>query len=271
MKTVVRQRTGGSNPSSSAFLPYSMELLTEEYLRTFVPERFILDERYRKGHINILSPKEGTRILGMHTPEMKAVAKQLSRSADWRRQLDVWKARNPLTGREGLTHEERMIWGLVIDYVKVPLEDRLGMIDEFIPAVDNWAICDNFCCNAKWVEKEDKEKIWTFLCGLIDSREEFRARVGLILALAHFLDGSHLERTLDYACGRGYLDSDPYYIRMGAAWLFAEGLCRRYEMTLPFFAGRRLGRWIHNKALQKARESWRVPEERKQALQGMKL
>ena len=52
-------------------------LTTESYLMTFVPERFLTDEKYRRGHINILAPREGTRILGMHTPEMKLVAKQL--------------------------------------------------------------------------------------------------------------------------------------------------------------------------------------------------
>ena len=109
---------------------------TESYLMSFVPERFLTDEKYRRGHINILAPREGTRILGMHTPEMKLVAKQLVKSGEWEGQLAQWSGREtsdsnskassdgrrPLTGKDGLTHEERMIWGLVIDYVKVPLE-----------------------------------------------------------------------------------------------------------------------------------------------------
>ena len=144
---------------------------TESYLMSFVPERFLTDEKYRRGHISILAPAEGTRILGMHTPEMKLVAKELAKRGNWREQIETWSGdclpsagnKRPLTGKDGLTHEERMIWGLVIDYVKVPLEERLEMIEEFIPAVDNWAICDNFCCNAHWVEKEDKERIWSFI------------------------------------------------------------------------------------------------------------
>ena len=274
---------------------------TESYLMTFVPERFLTDEKYRRGHINILTPREGTRILGMHTPEMKLVAKQLVKSGEWEGQLAQWSGREtgdsgretsdsnskasnskasnskassdgrrPLTGKDGLTHEERMIWGLVIDYVKVPLEERLEMIEEFIPAVDNWAICDNFCCNAHWVEKEDKERIWSFISGLIDSKEEFRARVGLILALAHFLDNDNLPRTLDTVAERAYQDEDPYYIRMGAAWLFAEALCKQYESALPYIKSRRLSPWIHNKSIQKARESYRISEERKAELKSLR-
>ena len=276
-------------------------LTTESYLMTFVPERFLTDEKYRRGHINILAPREGTRILGMHTPEMKLVAKQLVKSGEWEGQLPQWSdretsdsgretcdsnskasnskasnskassdGRRPLTGKDGLTHEERMIWGLVIDYVKVPLEERLEMIEEFIPAVDNWAICDNFCCNAHWVEKEDKERIWSFISGLIDSKEEFRARVGLILALAHFLDKDNLPRTIKAVADRAFSDEDPYYIRMGAAWLFAEALCKQYESTLPYIKSRRLSPWIHNKSIQKARESYRISEERKAELKSLR-
>ena len=48
-----------------------MQKITEEYLMGFVPERFLTDERYRNGHINILASNSGTKVLGMHTPEMK--------------------------------------------------------------------------------------------------------------------------------------------------------------------------------------------------------
>lgn len=246
-------------------------MITEDYLQAYVPDRFRNDERYRCGHIHILAASEGTRILGMHTPEMKMIAKQLARSGNWREQVDCWQRHTPLTGAEGLTHEERMIWGLVVDYVKVPLEDRLQMIDSLIPAIDNWAICDNLCSNAKWIEKQDKEKVWNFLTDLIDSEEEFRSRVGLILSLAHFLDERNLPRTLEYIAGRSYKDSDPYYIRMGAAWLFAEALCKQYDVALRYIEGTRLCRWIHNKAIQKARESRRITEGQKEYLLSLKI
>ena len=236
----------------------------------YVPVRFLDDEKYRRGHISILAPAEGTRILGMHTPEMKTVAKDLVRSGDWKEQMEIWKRHRPLSGSGGLTHEERMIWGLSIDYARMPLDERIPAIDDFIPAIDNWALCDNFCCNAKWVEKEDKDRIWEYLTGLIASSGEFRARVGLILALAHFLDDSYIAQTLGTVSARQYRDDDPYYIRIGAAWLFAEALCKQYEIALPFIREHRLSPWIHNKAIQKARESRRITPERKAFLNTLK-
>ncbi len=244
--------------------------LTEGILMGYVPERYVNDERYRSGHVGIIAPGEGTRILGMHAPEMKTVAKTLVRLGCWRKQLDIWKRHRPLTGTGGLTHEERMIWGLVIDYAKMPIEERLAQIEDFLPAIDNWALCDNLCCNAKWVEKEDKERIWPFLTGLIASGQEFRARVGLILSLAHFLDGNNLKRTLETVATRNYKDEDPFYIRMAASWLFAEALSKQYDTALPYLECRRLSRWIHNKAIQKARESRRVPVDRKEYLNTLK-
>lgn len=244
-------------------------MITEETLLPYVCERFLTDEKYRSGHVHILAPAPGTRILGMHTPEMKSVARELVRSGEWRQQLELWKRHTPYTGADGLTHEERMIWGLVIDYAKISLEERLQLMEAFIPAIDNWAICDNFCCNAKWAEKADKEILWRHLEGLIASEEEFRARVGLILSLAHFLDPAHLTRTLDCVARRKFKDDDPYYIRMGAAWLFAEGLVKQYDTTLPYITEHRLGRWIHNKSIQKARESFRIDETRKTELKNL--
>lgn len=245
-------------------------MLTEKYLMTLVPERFLTDERYRNGHINILATKEGTRVLGMHSPEMKQVAKELVKNDTWKEQLTFWTSRQPLTGRDGLSHEERMIWGLIIDYVKVTLTERLQLIDDFIPAIDNWAVCDTFCCNAKWAEKEDKTLVWEFLKNKIMSSDEFTARTGIVMALAHFLDDKNIDNTLETIARRGLCDNDAYYIRMGVAWLFAEALCKQYETALPYIENHHLSRWIHNKAIQKATESFRISTERKSYLRSQK-
>ena len=123
---------------------------------------------------------------------------------------------------------------------------------------------------SQWVEKEDKEQIWQYIVTLISSEDEFRCRVGLILSLAHYLSDDNLIRTLDTIAGRNYSDSDPYYIRMGVAWLFAEGLCKQYAQTLPYIIEGRLSRWIHNKSIQKARESFRITDAQKHYLNTLK-
>ncbi|MBQ1856668.1 MAG: DNA alkylation repair protein, partial [Bacteroidales bacterium] len=95
--------------------------------------------------------------------------------------------------------------------------------------------------------------------------------VGLILSLAHFLDECSVQRTLDTVVERDFGDDSPFYIRMGAAWLFAEALCRHYDTALPYIRERRLSRWINNKAIQKARESFRIAPELKDYLNTLKF
>ena len=88
--------------------------------------------------------------------------------------------------------------------------------------------------------------------------------------LKDYCEVLYLPRTLDTVAERAYRDEDPYYIRMGAAWLFAEALCKQYESALPYIKSRRLSPWIHNKSIQKARESYRISEERKAELKSLK-
>jgi 3-methyladenine DNA glycosylase AlkD len=246
-------------------------MLTKESLKQYIPERFISDEHYRKGHIHILAAAPSTEILGLHTPEMKALAKSLAKDPHLAlAQIASWQSHSPLTGEGGLSHEERMIWGLTIDYLRFSIQDRIQLIDSFIPAIDNWAICDTFCCNAKWADPQS-DILWQYIETLISSSEEFRARVGLILSLAHYLDPEHIVRTLDTVVSRSYSDSDPYYIRMAVAWLFAEALVKQYDLALPYIKERRLSKWIHNKSIQKARESFRISPDQKSFLQSLKI
>ena len=101
---------------------------------------------------------------------------------------------------------------------------------------------------------------------MMASSDEFVARTAIVLSLAHFLSGDLLGRTLHAVAARRFSDDDPYYIRMAVAWLFATALAADYEATLPYLSDRRLDRWIHNQSIRKARESFRVPDDRKQFL-----
>ena len=255
-----------------------MQIITKTDLTPYIAERFLTDPKYRQGHINIISGAPGTEILGLHTPDMKRIAKDIASGDSFQAQFDAFRSHVPLTGEGGLTHEERMIWGLAINYLKssgISLNQRLALIEDFIPAIDNWAICDTFCCSSKWMDQALKQpssadQVWQFILCLINSTDEFRARVGLILSLAHLLDKDHVVRTLDAIANRQYVDSDPYYIRMGAAWLFAEALVKQYDIALPYILDHRLSPWIHNKSIQKARESFRISPETKTYLNSLK-
>lgn len=232
-----------------------MAEVTKDRLRTLVCERFITDERYRNWHINILATAPGTEVLGLHTPEMKAVARELARSSEWKEQLRVWSAHSPLCGRNGLSHEERMIWGLTINYVKCPLEERIELVDNFLPAIDNWAICDTFCASSGWAERADREKVWEYLRSLMDGGGEFRTRTALIMAMSHFTGPGDLGRTLDLIGHSGLREGEPFYVQTGAAWLLATCLRKDPDRTREWIKTASLPEDILRLYVRKARES----------------
>ena len=64
--------------------------------------------------------------------------------------------------------------------------------------------------------------------------------------------------------------SEEYYINMMVAWYFATALAKQWEAVIPFIEERRLSRWCHNKAIQKAVESSRIKPEQKAYLRGLR-
>ena len=220
----------------------------EEVLGPLVCDRYRNDPRYREGHVHIIAPAPGTEIIGLHTPEMKAVAREIARRADVREILADWAA-DP-----GLSHDERMIWGLVLDYWKGPLEERLAFIRAFLPRMDNWALCDTFCCNAKWI-RGDAVRPFILEC-LAPGRPEFTRRTGIVLSMCHFLDDASFRRTFADIEGMALREGEPYYVRMGVAWLLATALAKHPDDTRGFVTGNpRIPSDIVRLYVRKARES----------------
>ena len=65
--------------------------------------------------------------------------------------------------------------------------------------------------------------------------------------------------------------SDEYYVNMMIAWFFATALAKQWEETIPYLEERKLDVWVHNKTIQKARESYRITKEQKEYLQTLKI
>ena len=56
--------------------------MIEERLTPLICERFLNEEKYRQGHIRIINALPERRILGLHLPEMKQVAKVLAKEVN---------------------------------------------------------------------------------------------------------------------------------------------------------------------------------------------
>ena len=241
--------------------------MIEERLTPLICERFLNEEKYRQGHIRIINALPGRRVLGLHLPEMKQVAKALAKLADV---LDVLHAFEQEHQKErfGLTYEETLVWGLTINALKCSWEERLSLLKPCIPVLDNWAVCDSFCCNAKWAQKLPPQTLWEFLLPYFHSNQEFEVRFAIVMSMCYLMKYEWLSvvfgqlEALDLSKIQSEYTSlpSPYYVRMGMAWLLATALAKFPDETRAFVNGSSLTDDVKRLYARKARESFRTRE-----------
>ena len=239
--------------------------MIEERLIPLICERFLNEEKYRQGHIRIINALPERRILGLHLPEMKQVAKELAKQADV---LDVLRGfdQEHQAERFSLTYEETLIWGLTINALKCPPKERLDLLRRYIPVLDNWAICDSFCCNAKWALKIPAEDLWGFLQPYFQSKKEFEVRFAIVMSMCYLMKEEwsgivfHRLEALDLSAIRSEYTRlpAPYYVRMGMAWLLATALAKFPDATRSFVNASSLSEDVKRLYARKARESFRT-------------
>ena len=239
--------------------------MIEAKLTPLICERFLREEKYRQGHIRIINALPGRRILGLHLPEMKQVAKEFSRQADVLEILHAFEQEHQ-TDRFGLTYEETLVWGLTINALKCTSDERLDLLKKYIPALDNWAVCDSFCCNAKWALKIHASELWTFLLPYFQSKWEFEVRFAIVMSMCYLMKEEwlstvfHQLEVLDLSTIHSEYTNlpSPYYVRMGMAWLLATALAKFPNETRRFVNASSLTEDVKRLYARKARESFRT-------------
>ena len=259
-------------------------------LQPLVCERYRNDTRYREGHLRVVNALPERRVVGLHSPEIKQVAKQLSRKGaevvmpDGTHRFcangaDVIRAFEAVPS-ESLSYEETVIWGYLINLEKCSLEERLAMLTRYVPVLDNWAVCDSYCSHAKWMARADKATLWTFLQPWFSSECEFEVRFAVVVAMCYFLNEEWLDNVFEcinsldfdrikskYKSVKGkpkvaqqgtVQGAEPYYVRMGVAWLLATALAKFPDQTRAFIRLSNLPADVIKLYIRKARESFRT-------------
>lgn len=239
--------------------------MIEERLTPLISERFLNEEKYRQGHIRIINALPERRILGLHLPEMKHVAKELVRQGDASSFISACKEEYD-KDCFSLTYEETLIWGLTINALKCPLDERLEYLKAYIPVLDNWAVCDSFCCNAKWAMKVPSQTLWGFLLPYFQSKQEFEVRFAIVMSMCYLMKEEwltaifqQLEKIDLPSIHSEYTNlPSPYYVRMGMAWLLATALAKYPDETRSFVNASTLTDEVKRLYARKARESFRT-------------
>lgn len=213
------------------------------------------DEKYKEFQSK-LCPNINN-IIGVRLPIIKKLAKEYSKKD---KIIDYIKTNNELY------YEEIMIKGLLIGYIKVDKDIKFSLLKDFIPKIDNWAVCDSVVNNLKFI-KNSKEETWTFLEEYLKSEEEFYVRFAVVTLMNYFLDEEYIDKV--FIC-IDKIKVDKYYVKMSIAWLISVAYVKFKNKTLNYLKNNSLDNWIYNKALQKIIESYRVSKEEKNMIRNMK-
>ena len=212
------------------------------------------DLKYRDMQIKIIPTVEPESVIGVRTPELKSIAK------------DILKDGNYMGFLEELPHryfEENQLHAFIISGIK-DLNECMEDLETFLPYVDNWATCDQM---SPKIFRKHKDLLLTHIIEWIDSEKTYTVRFGVGMLMEHFLDDDFDPLYPEMVAK---LRSEEYYVNMMIAWYFATALAKQYESILPFIEEKRLDDWTHNKAIQKSLESRRITEEQKLYLKSLK-
>lgn len=213
------------------------------------------DEKYRDFHKNLCPGVEN--ILGVRLPILRKISKNLSKD----NYLDY------LNNKDLKYYEEIMIKGLTIGYIKVDNDTRFDYIKNFIPYIDNWAVCDSFCNNLKFTNKNMNE-VWNFLMTYLSSSNEFELRFVIVMILNYFLTEEFIDDVLNIF---NNIHHEGYYVKMAVAWAISFAYIHFPEKTLEFLKNNNLDKFTYNKSLQKIIESNRVSKDDKNLMRSMKV
>lgn len=213
------------------------------------------DEEYRDFNARLVPNRDKAEFIGVRTPQLRALAKAL---------YGTDEAEAFMRALPHEYFEENQLHAFLIEQIK-DFDACLAALDAFLPYVDNWATCDQL--NPK-VLGRDKPRLLARIRLWLESDEPYTVRYAIGQLMRWFLDEDYLP---EYSALVAGVQSEEYYVRMMAAWYFATALAKQYDAVLPYFTARRLPVWTHNKAIQKAVESYRVCDEHKAQLRALRI
>lgn len=225
----------------------------------------IADPEYREFHSRLLPGITG--ILGVRTPMLRGISRKLVKDG-WQEYVDeislAWKENGQ--GAEGVLYDEMILWGLCICGGCKDWEPAAKYIAGFVPAINNWAVCDIFCSSLKLAGRY-RQQVWDFIQPYLASDTEYGLRFGVVMLLSRFVD----EEYLDQALGRmDQIRHEGYYVKMAVAWAVSIYFIKFPEPVMEYLKHSCLDDWTYNKALQKITESCRVDKETKGIIRSMK-
>lgn len=212
------------------------------------------DSRYRDFQAKLCPTVDPEKIIGVRTPALRALAREMLREG----------TAEPFLNQ--LPHEwfeENQLHIFILSEWK-DYDILMEKLELFLPYIDNWATCDQL---SPKVFRKNRDKLLPQICHWLTAAHPYTVRFGIGMLMQHYLDEDFAPEYLEWVCN---VKSEEYYVNMMIAWYFATALAKQYDAALPYLQQHRLPTWVHRKTIQKARESYRITPEQKEALKTLK-
>ncbi len=193
-------------------------------------------------------------LIGVRVPEARKLAKRLAKEPE---------ASEFLKDLPHKYYDENILHALLISEMK-DYDACIVAIDEYLPYIDNWAVCDIL---SPKIFKEHKTSLLEKIKEWSASDKTYTCRFGLEMLMSYFLDNDFKPDYLEITTS---VHSEEYYVRMMIAWFFATALAKQWDASIKYIEDNHLDTWTHNKAIQKARESRRIAQKQKEYLKLLK-
>ena len=213
------------------------------------------DVSYRDFQVKLIPTVETESMIGVRTPALRKLAREYGKREDIGEFL------------QDLPHryfDENQLHAFIISGIK-DFETCIMYVEKFLPYVDNWATCDQM---SPTVFKKKRLELLPYIREWVKSDRTYTVRFGIGMLMQHYLDEDFAPSYPEMVSG---IKSEEYYISMMVAWYFATALAKQYDTILPFIEEKRLDSQTHNRAIQKAVESYRITPEQKVYLKTLKI
>lgn len=220
-------------------------------------EEFLLenqDIKYRDFTLPLLPNIDKNTFIGVRLPIIKKYAKELDESSK----------KEFLNSLPHQYHEENLLHAFILSNMK-DYDEFINKVNIFLPFVSNWSVCDTIC--NKHLNKH-KSQLIKEVYQWLKSDEIYRVRYAVKCLMNYFLDDDFKDEHLVKV---EQVKLEDYYVKMMIAWYLATGLAKNYDSFVKAIEERRFDSFTHNKAIQKAVESYRVSDEHKTYLKTLKI
>ena len=247
------------------------------------------DLKYRDFHASLLPNIDKKKIIGVRVPTMRKIAKEFADSAKGSAKSMPKDVANFLDKLPHKYFEENQVHLFAVERIK-EFDECLHRIEQFLPYIDNWAVCDG---KAPKALLKDEARFLANIEKWLQSKHPYTVRFGVNMLMNYFLDERFDKKFLKWvaAIDENLFDDDStgaaqsqkqaasvnaarptdrYYVQMVVAWYMATALAKQWDATFPYIKGCKLSPWIHAKTIQKACESYRITQEQKEILRGLK-